>query len=278
MPLPRWDGHVHTQFAPHGAPEPTEQFLERALALGFERVTLVEHAPLPPRVRDPLANRSNNMPPEHLAAYLAHAVDLRDRYADRLEVRVGLEVDLLPRHHDDLRRLVETHDDVLDEVICSVHLLPDGGGSWGCLGHSAESFGRLARRLGSVGTLRRLYFETLAEELDHDACAPLPRRVGHLLLVDKFRIAFPEAAHDEASLVRRAVAVAVERGYSLDLNSAGLRKPRCRRLYLRGAALSEAVRLKAQVVFGSDARRAEEVGAGWTEASAEMERVERGVR
>jgi histidinol-phosphatase (PHP family) len=274
MLLPRWDGHVHSQFCPHGSHQPTAALLDRAVELGFERVTLVEHAPLPAAVPDPTLDRDNNMAPEHLAPYLAHAVELKRRYAGRLDVRVGLEVDLLPGHDDHLRGLVERHGAVLDEVVCSIHFLPDGSGGWEAVDCSLGSFKRLVVRLGSIAEVRRRYFEVLAEELERDACAPLPRRVGHLLLVDKFRLAFRGAAPDEDALVRQVVAVAAARGYGVDLNSSGLGDQRCGALYLRGVALDEALRLRVPIVFGSDAHAADEVGSGWAEALAELRLAE----
>jgi histidinol-phosphatase (PHP family) len=198
---------------------------------------------------------------------------LRDRYHDRIEVRVGLEVDLLPGGDDHLRAMLDRHVSVLDEIVCSIHLLPDGAGGWGSLDLSPESFTDLARRLGSVAALRRLYFETLAEQLERNVCAPLPRRVGHLLLPDKFRRLHPQKARGEAALVARVVDVAAAKGYGLDLNSAGLRQPHCGAFYLRGAPLAQALRLRVPVVFGSDAHRPADVGSGWAEAGTEIGRV-----
>ena len=264
---------MHTEFAPHGSPPPTRAFLERALELGFERITLAEHAPLPAGVPDPTPPQDNNIAAERLEPYLRHAAELRERYRGRIDVRVGLEVDLLPGHDDHLRSLVDRHGTVLDEVVCSVHLLPDGAGGWGSLDFSPETFAGLARRHGSVAALRRLYFQTLAEQLERDACAPLPRRVGHLLLVDKFRALHPGKAHDEDALVARVVDVAAAKDYGLDLNSAGLRQPHCGALYLRGAPLAQALRLRMPIVFGSDAHRPDEVGCGWAEAGTEIGRA-----
>ena len=44
MKLSRWDGHVHSGLCPHGGTDTTQQRVERALALGLERITLAEHA------------------------------------------------------------------------------------------------------------------------------------------------------------------------------------------------------------------------------------------
>ena len=271
-PLPRWDGHVHSEFAPHGTPGPTEAFLERAAALGFEKVTLAEHAPLPAEVVDPTPERDGNLAPERLEPYLRHAAELRERWRGRLEILVGLEIDLLPGHEDHARSLVARHAGVLDEVIGSLHLLPLGRGAWASVDFSSESFAQAVLGCGSVPALRRRYLEILAEEVERDAFAPLPRRLGHPLLPDKFRRLFPETAPGEDSLGDAVVAAAAERGWSLDLNTSGLRRPHSGVLYLRGPLLASATRLGVPAVFGSDAHRPEDVGAGWEDAKAEFER------
>ncbi len=97
--------------------------------------------------------------------------------------------------------------------------------------------------------------------------------VGHLLLPDKFRALHPQRAEGEDALVARVVEVAAANGYGLDLNSAGLRRPHCRALYLRGAPLALGLRLGTPIVFGSDAHRPDEVGCGWAEAETELGRA-----
>ena len=41
------DGHVHTPFCPHGSKDHFEEYIEKALALGFKEISFTEHAPLP---------------------------------------------------------------------------------------------------------------------------------------------------------------------------------------------------------------------------------------
>ncbi|MBI5501117.1 MAG: histidinol-phosphatase HisJ [Deltaproteobacteria bacterium] len=264
---------MHSEYAPHGSPSATEAFLQHAAALGFTRVTLAEHAPLPDGFSDPTPEHDGNLDADRLEPYLRHAAEVRERWRGRLEVLVGLEIDLLPGHEDHARILVERHAAVLDEVVASLHLLPLGRGEWGSTDYSPETFAESARRCGSVAALRRRYLETLAEQIDRDAGAPLPRRLGHPLLIDKFQRLFPSMDPLEDSLAEAVVAAAADRGWSLDLNAAGLRKPHCGTLYLRGPMLTAARRLAVPVVYGSDAHRPDEVGAGWSEAVTEFEKA-----
>src|SRR5215813_14883548 len=93
--LKRRDGHTHTQFCPHGSREATEDFIARAIELRFETYSLTEHPPLPRNFVDPTDDKSCGMLGEDFEAYLRHAKELKQRYADRIEIRVGLEVDYI---------------------------------------------------------------------------------------------------------------------------------------------------------------------------------------
>ena len=41
------DGHIHTPFCPHGTKDSFEEYIEKALSLGFKEISFTEHAPLP---------------------------------------------------------------------------------------------------------------------------------------------------------------------------------------------------------------------------------------
>src|SRR6187200_1277350 len=121
--LRRRDGHTHTQFCLHGSREATEQFIERAIALGFESYSLTEHPPLPRNFIDPTPDHSCGMRQEDLEPYLLHAQELKKRYADRIEIRVGLEVDYIPGYESDVSDMLNTYGTQLDDALLSVHFL-----------------------------------------------------------------------------------------------------------------------------------------------------------
>src|SRR5689334_8053749 len=107
--LPRRDGHTHTQFCPHGSRESTEQFIERAIVLGFESYSLTEHPPLPRNFVDPAPEQNCGMRQEDLEPYLLHAQELKELYADRIGIRVGLEVYYIPGYESEVREMLNTY-------------------------------------------------------------------------------------------------------------------------------------------------------------------------
>src|SRR6266542_3036119 len=106
MGLSRRDGHTHTEVCPHGSKEPTEQFIKRAIELGFETYSLTEHPPLPEGFEDPAPDKSCAMRPADLGPYLEMGQQLKRKYADQINIRVGLEVDYIPSFEVETRHLL----------------------------------------------------------------------------------------------------------------------------------------------------------------------------
>ena len=265
--LPRRDGHTHTQFCPHGSREATEQFIERAIALGFETYSLTEHPPLPRSFIDPTPDQSCGMRWEDLEPYLLHAQELKKRYADRIEIRVGLEVDYLPDHQPDVRSMLDTYGPHLDDALLSVHFL-EGKGGWRCVDLSPEDFQEgLIDPYGSVEAVHQAYWATVKQAVAADLGSHKPRRMSHLSLAHKFQLKHPL----KNPLLCRPQVLEIlelirERGMELDLDAAGLFKPDCREIYPAPWIMAEAVKRGIPFVYGSDTHSVKGVGQGFDEA------------
>ena len=173
--LPRRDGHTHSQFCPHGSREATEQFIERAIALGFETYSLTEHPPLPRDFIDPTADHSCGMRPEDLEPYLLHAQELKKRYAERIDIRVGLEVDYIPGYESDIRTMLNDYGSQMDDALLSVHFL-EGKGGWRCVDLSPEDFqDGLIDVYGSVEAVHRAYWTFVKQAVEADLGPYKPR-------------------------------------------------------------------------------------------------------
>lgn len=265
--LPRRDGHTHTEFCPHGSREATEQFIERAIALGFESYSLTEHPPLPRDFFDPTPDQSCGMRREELEPYLIHAQELKKRYVDRIEIRVGLEVDYIPGYEPDVREMLNTHGAELDDALLSVHFL-EGRGGWRCVDFSPEDFQEgLIEPYGSVEAVHQAYWTVVKQAIEADLGPYKPRRMSHLSLVHKFQLKYPlkNPQHFRAQ-VSEILDTIQERGMELDLDAAGLFKPDCREIYPAPWILAEAVKRRIPIVYGSDTHSVKGVGQGFDEA------------
>jgi histidinol phosphatase-like PHP family hydrolase len=84
-------------------------------------------------------------------SYIRHMLELKEKYRDRIEVLIGLEVDYIPGYESWRRHLLAEYGKWLDDGILSVHFLP-GAGGWRCIDRSPQDVvDGLIRYYGSVG-------------------------------------------------------------------------------------------------------------------------------
>jgi len=157
----KWDGHTHTEFCKHGSARPLREYAERAAALGFARYTVTEHPPLPANwVDDPALMRELAMDMEELPAYMKAVRAVKEEFAGRLDIRVGLEMDYLHENESFTAAVLAEADRLgLEEAIVSVHYLP-GRGGMRCVDYTPEDFREnLLSYYGSMERVTDVYFD-----------------------------------------------------------------------------------------------------------------------
>ncbi|MFN3366209.1 MAG: histidinol-phosphatase HisJ [Exiguobacterium mexicanum] len=254
------DGHLHTPFCPHGSSDSLEAYVDRALGLGIKTLTFTEHAPFPARFLDPTPDKDSAMSVESLPLYIEAIQKLKRSYPE-LDIRLGLEIDYLPGCESETLSFLEPYADILDEAILSQHfLLIDG--ELLPVDFSAETFHVLVERIGSFEDVMKQYYTALAAGL----ALPWERlkvdRIGHIDLPIKYQHNYTWDRSNVQAEQTRLLQTIATRGFGLDLNTAGLRKPDCGQAYAIDVA-TEAAALGIPFVLGSDAHIAFEVGAGF---------------
>ena len=104
--------HTHSRYC-DGKGE-LREYVEVALANGFTSLGFSGHAPLP-------FDNSFSIHEEDYPRYCDEVRSLKAEYADRINIRLGLEIDYVPGVCDDFRRLIEQGG--LDYFIGGVHLV-----------------------------------------------------------------------------------------------------------------------------------------------------------
>ena len=144
--------HSHCSFCDGRAP--LEEFVKEAIRQGFYSYGVSSHAPLPFPTRW-------TMEWEQMEAYLDEFNNLRQKYADEIELYVGLEIDYLNEESNpSVARFTELP---LDYRIGSVHLLYDAAGEVVDIDCSPAVFKeRVDRHFnGDVLGVVRMYFDRL---------------------------------------------------------------------------------------------------------------------
>ncbi|MDT8445685.1 MAG: histidinol-phosphatase HisJ [bacterium] len=255
------DGHFHTQFCRHGKRQPTEAMLERAVELGFQRVSLTEHAPLPEgavadaRLLDELALR-----PDELEPYLEHCRQMKAQFKGRLEVLVGLELDFVPGFEQATVDLVTQWGEQLEDSLLSLHFLP-GSGAPKMLDFSPEDFTQgLLKDYGTLESVHAAYWEWLTASARWGFKSHRPKRIGHPGLIYKFTKVLGGPEEPSPAQAEAFLDAVQAQGYQLDHNHSGYSRATCGRAYLPKNMENMALQRGLELVYGSDAHGIDSVG------------------
>jgi histidinol-phosphatase (PHP family) len=271
----KWDGHTHTQFCKHGSENHLREYATRAAALGFERYTVSEHPPLPAGwIDDPVLTPELAMDRSELPAYLASVHEVKREFQGRLDVTVGLEMDYLYGSEAFTEEVLSEAAETLEDVLISVHYLP-GRGGMRCVDYKPEDFKEnLLSYYGSMPKVTDAYYDHIEMAIQSAAEWTWRKRLGHMNLIEKFRTALPPI--DEAHIrerLERVLPLLSACGVGIDVNTAGLRKTTCGRVYVPEWFMGECVKRDIPLVFGSDAHRPDEVGYAWDWFEAAMKKA-----
>ena len=93
--------HTHTYRCGHAAAVPDEDYVRQALETGFQILGFSDHTPWP--YRSGFLNPGVRMPLPELPEYLASIRSLREKYAGKIQILLGLECEYFPEYLDWLR-------------------------------------------------------------------------------------------------------------------------------------------------------------------------------
>ena len=236
------DYHMHTPLCRHATGEP-EEYVRRALELGFKEIGFSDHAPMP---RDNFDNWRMNS--GKLDEYVAKVRKVQKDFP-HLTIRLALEVDYLPGYEDWIRDLAARQP--WDYFIGSVHYVSD---DWAV--DDPQKLSEWKHR--NADEVWSAYFERLAKAAETGCFeiighADLPKKFGH------------HPSRDSAPLYEKFLNAAKRNHCAIELNTAGLRKD-CREIYPSREILRFAFQKGVPITFGSDAHAPGEVGMNFVEA------------
>jgi histidinol-phosphatase (PHP family) len=242
------DLHTHTRYS-HGKATVREMFAagrERGISLhGFS-----EHSPRPNGYDYPHEYRAQLI--RDYPDYVREVLELKEQNPG--QVLLGMEMDWMDEESDFVQKTIRDYD--FDYLIGSVHFV----GTWGydfnaddwegfspdqCAAHYESYFYALARMASS-----RLF--NIAAHPD----------LIKIFSIDVFRQWLTR--RDGLDLVRESLAAIRDAGMSMEISSAGLRKP-CREIYPGPEIMRLVADLRLPVVFGSDAHQPADMGFAFDE-------------
>lgn len=252
--------HTHTRFC--DGDEDVEDMCRAAYARGFHSIGFSSHAPLPDGFCPPTAW---HLPADLLEEYAREVRDARKRWAGRIEVWLGLEIDFIRDFCGPADGRFDHLD--LDYRIGSVHYLqPPAGTPFTVDGPLEEWEGGV--RMGYDGdgeAAAEAYWSEVAELARAGGFDIL----GHLDLVKKNnsddRWFNPRGAR-YAAAAERALAAVAAGGAVVEVNTGGLNRGRIRETYPSQALLARLRGLNVRITVAADAHRSEHLGGHYQEA------------
>ncbi|MFE8697030.1 histidinol-phosphatase HisJ [Cytobacillus sp. FJAT-53684] len=254
------DGHIHTPFCPHGTKDTLEEYVEKALSLGFREISFTEHAPLPKGFHDPTPQKDSSMRINELGFYFEEISRIKSIYDGRIKINTGLEVDYIEGFEHEIKNFLNQYGSYLDDSILSVHFLKYRG-QYDCLDYSPKGFGQMLAAYGTSEAIYRTYFNTLLQSIYSDLGPYKPTRIGHITLVKKFQKKFPVKREFTKEIMEVLTAIKASE-YEIDYNGAGFSKPLCKEAYPPEWVAAEASKMGIKLVYGSDAHQSKELGQG----------------
>ncbi len=231
------DLHNHTTLCNHAEGSMSE-YIEQAISQGVQIYGFSDHAPMD-------FDKKYRMSFEDMSRYESEVIELKNRFKDSIDIRLGYEVDYLPGYMDS--RVLNAN---VDYLIGSVHFI-DG---WGF--DNPEFIGKYEQM--DIDEIWQKYFDAI-EQMAKDKLFDI---VGHLDLIKVFKFMPKKDIKDIASNALDEIA---KSGMAIEINSAGFRKP-IGEAYPSLALLKMAKQRDIPITFGSDAHSPTQVGYGRDEA------------
>jgi len=233
-----YETHMHTPLCKHAQGNP-EEYAQVALEKGFKGIIVTCHGPLPDGISSTV-----RMSPDQWEEYVQLVEATQERFADQLDIRLGLESDYLPGIEPWIEKLHQQSE--LHYVLGSVHP------------HIKEYKERYLR--WDWPTFHRQYFDSLvdAAESGFFDCLSHPDIVKNL-------------GHEEWDLashmdhIRRCLDRIAATGIAMELNTSGINKT-ISEMNPSPQILSEMKKRNIPVVVGADAHVPHRVGANYRQA------------
>lgn len=225
--------HVHTYRCRHAEEIPDEAYVKKAIALGASGILFSDHTPFP---GNPFGNR---MDIEQLPEYLHTIQALKEKYADSIAVRAGLEIEYLPSFRGFYEELRENP--LLDFIMIGQHMYEVSPGLYSFQLSSSEK--NMSEHIGCMEAMIQGIESGLFDVVAHpDRC--FKRR--------------KEWTDEMTDLSVHLIGVACKAGMKLEKNLESMKRKRNYR-----EEFWDLVPDTADIVIGTDAHSLEELVEKW---------------
>ncbi len=233
------DRHIHSHFSFDGS-EKTQDILYRAIALGMKEICITDH-------------NDTDMGPDWFLSvneYTRELERLKNEYADRIELHIGIELGLNPEFNDSNEELLSSYP--FEYVIGSVHTM---------LGKDLYFRNKYDM---DDRTYYKIYFETLLERVRSFKNFDV---LGHFDYVVRYgKEAEKYDPSEFADTIDEILKEIIGRNIALEINTGGIRKGALF-VHPHEYILKRYKKLGGHLIsIGSDAHKTSDIGADFDKA------------
>ncbi len=254
------DGHMHSEFCPHGTKEKMELYIKEGILKGLHEITFTEHMPMIDgfyQDKQFLKECAPNI--ENIEKYFKEVKYLKEKYKDKITINIGLEVDYIEGYEEETQKLLNKYIDLMNDGIISVHFLKYNNKYYPI--DIMDKFEDLLKECGSLEKIYDLYFETIIKSMKANIGKGILKRVGHPSLIRIFNKKYP-IEYKNFKLINEMVDTMKKEGYECDINTAGLRKEFCGEIYPYRDIFKLVISNGIVCILGSDSHKSKDVGFG----------------
>jgi histidinol-phosphatase (PHP family) len=206
--------------------------------------------------KDPIFHGECSPTKEGLKGYFEEIEALKKEYP-ALTIYKGLEVDYLEGYEPQTTALLNEYGPYLEDGILSIHFVLYEGEYYAI--DYLPTLKRLLEKLGAIEAVYELYYQTVRKAIEANLGKHKPKRIGHIELVKRFQKIYP-STYTNSVLFKQIIQKMKEDNYTLDYNTAGLRKDECKGTYVSEAFSKLANAYGIEMIYGSDAHQSKDVG------------------
>jgi len=222
-----------------------EEMIRMAIAKGLDEIGFSDHVCL--KSVD-WAIRMEDIP-----VMTRQIQDLKQKYANQIQIKYGIEVDYFPGYEAELKDLIESIP--VDYVIGSVHFI----GDWN-FDVDQSLYGKW-----SNDKLYEMYLGSVQKA----AQSGLFDTIGHIDIIKKFRV-YPETNQDK--LFEDTIRIIKDHNLVVELNTGGMDRP-CAEFMPGTKLLEMCYNHHVPVTLASDAHRVEQIARYYESATTLLSRI-----
>ncbi|MBP3253584.1 MAG: histidinol-phosphatase [Bacteroidales bacterium] len=250
--------HSHSTFC--DGKSTMEEMVISAVECGFTHWGVSSHAPFP--ISNDFALKEEDIP-----AYKREFLRLKDKYADKIKLYIGLEMDFVPDICEDIRH--KAVDYGLDYFIGSVHQVKEHNNSlktWFIDGGKSEKYDLGLKEVfdNDIKSGVTCFFNQQKEMIEHNR----PDVLGHfdkVVMHNKDRY-FLQSEKWYEDLVLSLIDTVAKCGTVVEINTRGLYKQRHNDYYPSTFWIKYLIEHNIPLTVSTDCHKADEAGAYYKEA------------